>query len=71
MKIELIGDIHPELQTLGLKAGDIISDAEKSKTTDAMYFTIYYNGFKMDCVVWSDNYKIVEEKLKLKSDEKS
>lgn len=61
MKIELKGELHPELEILGLKAGDIV-DATPSGKVGAMHFVTYHRGWRYDCSVWPDNYTVVKPK---------
>jgi hypothetical protein len=60
MKIRLKGEIHPELTRLGLRTGDVIENAMIQKSNGAAYFTTYCLG-RNECVVYADNYEIVEE----------
>lgn len=61
-KIKLKGDLHPELTALGLKAGDEVEATFlTSNETNQMYFQKSYKGFKMDCVVWPDNFEVISD----------
>jgi 4-aminobutyrate aminotransferase-like enzyme len=68
MKIQLKGDIHPELLCLGLKEGDII-DAQKDPISKvgALHFPMYVNGHLYSCTVWPENYDIIAEKELMKN----
>ena len=60
MVVKLKGELDFELQKLGLKEGDIIDVVPQvGSKVGAMNFTRYYNGFRMECVVWPVNYDIV------------
>ena len=56
MNIRLKDTIHPELKSLGLKAGDIIRTATVgSKVTGSLHFT-YGNR---NCSIWPEDYEII------------
>ena len=66
MKIKLIGELHPELEALGLKTGDIILNAlpgpkNEDITTDTgqLYFTLHGFAVPQECVVWPENYEVI------------
>ena len=61
MKIKLKDSIISELTCLGLRPGMVVSGKISSKTTGSFDFTHYYNGFRNDCVVWPEDYEVVEE----------
>lgn len=52
-----------ELSVIGLEEGDIIIDATiypKDNPSGAAYFVKHHNGYPFECVVYPDNYEIVE-----------
>ena len=53
MKIKLIGELHPELTALGLKAGDIV-EATRCNTSKTGVVHFVVNG--QVCSLWPDNY---------------
>lgn len=56
MNIRLKETIHPELKSLGLKAGDIIRTATiGSKVTGCLHFT-YGNR---NCSIWPEDYELI------------
>ncbi|MDL2262968.1 hypothetical protein LJC11_05665 [Bacteroidales bacterium OttesenSCG-928-I21] len=57
--IKLIGELDFELTRLGLKAGDIIQNASYSKGNKSMNFDVFY-VITNHCVVWQDNYEVIE-----------
>jgi hypothetical protein len=60
MEIKLIGDLDPELLTIGLKPGDIIKEATlSSKVSGVVHFEIWRSGLYFNCSVWPDNYEII------------
>ncbi len=60
--IRLKGILDVELRVLGLKPGDIIQDHQGPKLNGAIYFTITgQTPFAQECVVWKENYDILEE----------
>lgn len=60
MTIQLKGDIHPELKTLGYKAGDIIEKATVSnQPSKVAYFENHSYAVAQHCSVWPENYDIV------------
>jgi hypothetical protein len=61
MKIKLKESINSELIAVGLRPGDEISSNDVNKITGAVHFTYYRNSSSYDCVVWPEDYEIVEE----------
>jgi hypothetical protein len=61
MKIKLKDSIISELTCLGLRPGMVVSSTQVNKTTGAVDFTHYYNSAPYDCVVWPEDYEIVED----------
>ena len=61
MKIKLKDSIISELTCLGLRPGMVISSTQVNKTTGAVDFTHYFNSAPYDCVVWPEDYEVVEE----------
>lgn len=60
MNIILKDTIHPELKSLGLKPGDVISNATiVSKETGSVHFTSYCNNFPVNCSIWPEDYEII------------
>lgn len=63
--IKLVGALDWELTRLGLEAGDVIPDhSPPGKENGAVHFDTHYNGFRVSCVVWPDNYEIVDNNKK-------
>jgi len=60
MKVKLKDSIISELTCIGLRPGMVVSGTHVNKTTGAVDFTHYYNSGKYDCVVWPEDYEIVE-----------
>lgn len=61
MKIQLKGELDLDLRVIGLKPGQIIEDAGPSLGfTNPVYFDHRHNGHKYNCVVWPENYEIIE-----------
>ncbi|HMM02037.1 MULTISPECIES: hypothetical protein [unclassified Dysgonomonas] len=60
--IKLKGALDWELTRLGLEPGDVIKEHSTPSQNGAVYFDQYYNGFKQTCVVWPDNYEIIDNK---------
>ncbi len=59
MKIQLIGDLHPELTAIGLAVGDIIEAIpDPVSQVGGMHFSRYYNGRTVNCSIWPENYQI-------------
>lgn len=68
-KIKLKGNLDSDLIKLGLKEGDIIiAFPDSISTVGAMNFERVYNGFTQNCVVWPQNYELVEEPTNIKPD---
>jgi hypothetical protein len=61
MKIKLKDSIISELTSLDLRPGMVVSGTISSKTTRSVDFTHYHNGSPYDCVVWPEDYEVVEE----------
>ena len=61
MKIKLKDSIISELTCLGLRPGMVVSSTQVNKTTGAVDFTHYFNSAPYDCVVWPEDYEVVEE----------
>lgn len=61
MKVRLKDSIISELTSLGLRPGMVVKSTQVNKTTGAVDFTHYYNSSPYDCVVWPEDYEIVEE----------
>lgn len=60
--IRLKGVLDPELRQLGLKAGDLIRDHGAPQLNGAIHFTVSgKTPFAQECVVWKENYGIIEE----------
>jgi hypothetical protein len=64
MKVKLKDSINSELLAVGLRPGTEISSNDLNKTTGALQFTTWHHGSSYDCVVWPEDYEIVEEKPK-------
>lgn len=61
--IKLKGQLDSELLSIGLKEGDIVhADPDTFGKKGAMYFNKLHNGFTHSCVVWPDNYVILNQK---------
>ncbi len=63
MKIKLKDSINSELTSLRLKAGMVISSNDVNLTTGAVQFDITFNGSTYNCVVWPEDYEIIENNL--------
>lgn len=61
MKIRLKETIISELTCLGLRPGMVVSGTGFNKITGAVDFTHYFNGAPYDCVVWPEDYEVVEK----------
>lgn len=60
MKIRLKGTLDLDLTKLGLKTGDeVIASPDKLSKVGALNFVKMHNGFSVDCVVWPENYDIL------------
>ncbi len=65
MKLRLKGEIHPELESLGCKAGDVIkATPDPVSKVGCMHFTISKNHRLYDCSIWPDNYDVLKPKTK-------
>lgn len=58
--IRLKGQLDLDLTKLGLRAGDEIKFNTPPASNGAIYFEVRYNGTTQNCVVWSDNYELIE-----------
>lgn len=65
IKIELKGDLDLDLKVLGLKPGDLFL---ATKDKEKMYFDVRRNGHTFNCVVYEDNYNIIDEIKTLKGE---
>lgn len=63
MKIKLKDSINSELTSLRLKAGMVISSNDVNLTTGAVQFDITFKGSTYNCVVWPEDYEIIENYL--------
>lgn len=62
LTIRLKGNLDFDLRKLGLKEGNIIRDCQiSSQTTQSINFSVIYNGFECNCVVYPENYEIIKE----------
>jgi hypothetical protein len=61
MKVRLKDSIISELTVIGLKPGMVVKSTQVNKTTGAVDFIHYYNFSPYNCVVWPEDYEIVEE----------
>jgi hypothetical protein len=59
MKIQLKGDIHNELKTLGYKAGDIIEATVTNQPSKVAHFENHNYAVTQHCSVWPENYDTV------------
>ncbi len=60
MKIRLKETIMPELQVIGCKPGDEVKVESWNAKTGACYFTKFRSDVNQSCVVWPEDYEIVE-----------
>jgi hypothetical protein len=62
MIIKLKGDIDFDLIRIGLKTGDIIKNASLDSVSmmGSVNFTRQYKGMHYDCVVWPEDYDVLE-----------
>lgn len=58
--IKLTGNLDWELRRLGYEVGDKIHHHSKPAENGAIYWTTHYVGLVQNCVVWSDNYEIIQ-----------
>lgn len=63
-KLELTGNLHPELVALGLQKGDQFSNFSGPHKNGAVHFTVSENPVSQSCSVWPENYKIIETQTK-------
>lgn len=61
MKIKLKDSIISELKSIGIRPGDIIESNDVNKTTGAVQFTKWHNASSYECVVWPEDYEVIEE----------
>ena len=61
MKIKLKDSINSELIAVGLRPGDEISSNDVNKTTGAVQFTRWQNGSSYNCVVWPEDYEVIQK----------
>ena len=61
MKIKLKDSIISELTSLGLRPGMVVSGTISSKTTRSVDFTHYHNVYHYDCVVWPEDYEVIDD----------
>jgi hypothetical protein len=61
MKVKLKDSIISELTALGLRPGDVIESNDINKTTGAVQFTKWHNASSYNCVVWPEDYEIIED----------
>jgi len=61
MKVKLKDSIISELTCLGLRPGMVVSGTISSKTTGSVDFAHYHNGSHYDCVVWPEDYEVVDD----------
>ena len=61
MKIRLIGDLHPELTSIGLKVNDEVF-AQKCPVSKvgAVHFQVKKGDHTYNCTVWTENYEIIK-----------
>jgi hypothetical protein len=69
MKVKLKDSIISELTCIGLPPGMVVSSTHVNKITGAVDFTHYYNFGTYDCVVWPEDYEIVEEEKAIQVNE--
>jgi|GEM_PF-6925696 len=60
--IKLKGEIDYEITRFGVKSGDVIEHHTSPKASGAIFFDVSYYGSTQTCVVWADNYDIINEK---------
>ena len=61
MKAKLKDSIISELTALGIRPGDVIESNDVERTTGALHFTVHRHGSPYNCVVWPEDYEIVED----------
>lgn len=59
--IKLKGKLDLDLMLLGLRTGDIIKVPEQTNKNGAIFFEYHLHGWKYDCVVYQENYEIIED----------
>lgn len=59
--IKLKGKLDLDLMLLGLKTGDIIKAPKQTNSNGAIYFIYNLHGWNYDCVVYQENYEIIED----------
>lgn len=60
--IKLKGEIDWEITRFGVKPGDVIKIHTKPDVSGAIFFDVNYYSSTQTCVVWGDNYDIIDEK---------
>ena len=60
--IKLVGNLDWDLKRLGYEEGDVIEAHSKPSENGAIYWTDHYAGLVQNCVVWSDNYELIDKK---------
>lgn len=61
MQIKLKDSIISELTCLGIRPGMVISSENVNEITKAVEFTWFFNHSRYECVVWPEDYEVVEE----------
>ena len=61
MKIKLKDSIISELTCIGLRPGMVVKSTHVNKITGAVDFTHHYSSGTYNCVVWPEDYEIVED----------
>jgi hypothetical protein len=69
MKVKLKDSIISELTSIGLRPGMVVKSTHVNKITGAVDFTHYYGSGTYDCVVWPEDYEIVEEEKAIQVNE--
>ena len=69
MKVKLKDSIISELTSIGLRPGMVVKSTHVNKITGAVDFTHYYGSGTYDCVVWPEDYEIVEEEKTIQVNE--
>jgi hypothetical protein len=69
MKVKLKDSIISELTCIGLRPGMVVKSTQVNKTTGAVDFTHYYGSGTYDCVVWPEDYEVVEEEKSIQVNE--
>ena len=63
--IKLRGELDYEITRFGVKSGDVIKQhTTPGKVDGAVSFDVRYGNFTQSCVVWPDNYEMIQEKEK-------